>query len=134
MARVNEDARRVRDALQAELRSLGGSASPLDRYGRYSALEEAMFAEREHVKGLAYDWLAANPTASFAAAAARMEELAVGYASSRPAGQNWVLHRYESVLAQWMANAAAAKLCDANWEAFRDYVLTLGREGALYLR
>jgi hypothetical protein len=134
MARVNEDARRIRDALQTELNALGSPANPLDSYGRYSALDRSLDTEREFVKAHAYAWLVQNPMTIRTAMVARMEELAVDYAATKSPSRRWVLLRYESVLAEWIANAAEARRCGLNWEAFRDYILALGRDGALGLR
>ncbi|WP_163869604.1 hypothetical protein [Myxococcus eversor] len=121
-----------RAELEGEMQALAASgvAGLTDDWGKYSALELAAQEERYPAKALAYDWLVAHPTATFLETAGELERLMLEARTA--AGRPWLLWRADGLLREWQANAVARGHVAGNtWEAFRDYLLVIGKDAAL---
>ena len=118
--------------LEAELQALAasGEVGLTDDWGKYSALEQAAQAERYPAKASAYAWLVAHPAATFLEAAGELERLML--AARTAEGRPWLLMRADGLLREWQANAVARGLVAVDsWEAFRDWLLSIGEDAAL---
>ena len=119
----------TRKKLDAEIQVKNASAIteadlPIDTYRKVSLIEQEGFPERTRVKGRAFDFLFSNQDATYAAVINVMD------AEGGPDR----MHNYAGVVNAYIRNAhAAAMIAEPTWDAFKAFVLFIGKEQALNL-
>ena len=107
-----------------EITSMPETVLPVDVYRKVSLIEQEALPERTRVKGVAFDHLFANQDATF--------ETIVGIMDSE--GGSDRLHNYSGVVRRYIKNAfQAGMIQEESWEAFRAFVLFIGKDKALGL-
>jgi hypothetical protein len=132
ISRLNQDTQVQRQEQERELSTLesGGAVGTTDDWGKFSALDHAMHAERFAAKDFTFDWLQANPDATLEEAVAQFDGAMLAARTAR--GRPWLLQSGAGLIQEWMSNAVSAGLIPApEWEAFRAYLLTITKEEAV---
>lgn len=120
-------------ALEQELARLESGGTPpgsSDDWGKYSSVETAAQAERYYAKDKGYDWLVFNPLATFEETVVELEKYMLEQRTARD--RPWLLQRGDGLVREWQANAFARGLiAEDTWPAFRDWLLSVGKERAV---
>ncbi|RYZ34552.1 MAG: hypothetical protein EOO72_12975 [Myxococcaceae bacterium] len=122
----------MKNDLEAQLAQLesGGSPGISDEWGKFSTVETAAQDERYYAKDKGYDGLVGNPLATFEETVAEFERFMLEQRTA--VGRPWLLQRGEGLVREWLANAVARGLiAEDSWPAFRDWLLSAGKERAL---
>lgn len=107
-----------------EVTALADTALPVDTYRKVSLIEREALPERTRVKGRAFDYLFENQDATFETIVEIMDT----------EGGPDRLHNYAGVVRRYIKNAfEAGMIHEPTWEAFRAFVLFIGKAQALGL-
>lgn len=108
----------------AQVTALPDTELPVDVYRKTSLIEQEALPERQRVKSVVFDYLFANPDATFDAIAEMMDN----------EGGPDRLHSYRGVVKKYIKNAKDAGMIPSEtWDDFRNFILYIGKEKALYL-